>query len=362
MRHSLREADTVARLSGDEFAVILENVADQKEARSAAERILGAFSAPMVAIGKNVTASVGIALYPLGGETGDALMQNADTALYHSKNAGRNTFTFFEPQMSAQASELRAIDSGLRRALELDEFELHYQPKVSLATGKIAGVEALLRWRSPELGAVSPARFIPVAEETGMIVPIGEWVLRTACLQAQAWNKDGFAVSMAVNLSPRQLRQPDVVEVISKVLRDTGLPPQRLELEITEGTIMEDLAGGVEKLERLRNLGVSLAIDDFGTGYSSLGYLAKLPLQTLKIDRSFISALETDSHAMTLVSTIMSLSRALKLKVVAEGVETVGQREILRGMECEEMQGYLFSSPVTAEKLRALMEKRRVAG
>jgi diguanylate cyclase (GGDEF)-like protein/PAS domain S-box-containing protein len=358
MRHSLREMDTVARIGGDEFAAILENSSSESEVRAALDRILGAFSAPMVAIGGSVTVSIGIALSPVAGEKGETLMQNADIALYHSKNAGRNTYAFFEPQMSARATEQRSIESGLRRALERDELELHYQPKVSLATGRMVGVEALARWNSQELGAVSPGRFIPVAEETGLIVPIGEWVLTTACAQAQAWAREGFPLPIAVNVSPRQLRQRDIVQTIAAVLRDTGLPPERLELEITEGMIMDDLHGSIEQLEQLRALGVSIAIDDFGTGYSSLGYLAKLPLQTLKIDRTFISALETDSHAMTLVSTIMSLARALNLKVVAEGVETVEQQSILRGMDCAEMQGYLFSRPLSADKMHALLAEQ----
>ena len=359
---SLRGVDTIARFEGDEFTVILENVAQVDQITTVAEKIKQAFSAPIV-IGEReifVTASIGITIYPLSGDEIDALLQMADAAMYHAKKMGRNTYEFYAPELNLRAGERLKMEALLRRALERQELVLHYQPKVETATGKIVGVEALIRWNSKELGLVPPVRFIPLAEETGLIEPIGEWVIKAACAQSKAWQAQGFPpLLMSVNLSPRQLRQKNLVEMLTTALDESGLPPRLLELEITESLIMENIQENIETLKAIRRLGVLLAIDDFGTGYSSLGYLAKLPVQTLKIDRSFVVKMQDDADAMTLVSTILTLARSLGLKVVAEGVESEDQAKVLRLLRCDQIQGYLVSRPLPAAELSAFLTQAR---
>ena len=359
---SLRGVDTIARFGGDEFAVIVENVAQVEQVTTVAERLKKVFSAPVVIQEREifVTASVGITIYPLSGDTIDALLQMADIAMYHAKKMGRNTYEFYTPELNAQAGERLKIEALLRRALERNEFVLHYQPKVETATGKMVGVEALIRWNSKELGLVPPVRFIPLAEETGLIGPIGEWVIKTACAQSTAWQAQGSPpLLMSVNLSLRQLRQKNLVEMISGLLDESGLAPQLLEIELTESLIMENIQENIETLKAIRRLGVNLAIDDFGTGYSSLGYLAKLPVQTLKIDRSFIVKMQDDADAMTLVSTILTMAHSLRLKVVAEGVETKEQAKVLRLLRCDELQGYLISKPLPSAELSTFFDQAR---
>lgn len=358
LRGSLREVDSIARIGGDEFTIIVEGLTDSDHALHVAVKIKAALSEPLLVAGRDflVSASIGIAIYPFGSGDGDALLQAADIAMYQAKESGRNAFALFAPEMAVQISERATMEHLLRRALGRNEFALVYQPKLDLHTGRIIGVEALLRWHSQELGSVSPATFIPLAEEMGLIVSIGEWALRTACMQGISWHQQGLpALSVAVNLSPRQLHDPGLIDRITNVLRESRFPAELLELELTEGVLMEDVKGNIETLFSIRALGVSLAVDDFGTGYSSLAYLARLPIQTLKIDRAFITPMNEDPTALTLVSTMVTLAHSLKLKVVAEGVETLEQQRALVSMDCDQIQGYFFSRPVAAEVLADLL-------
>src|SRR5258706_357598 len=330
---SLRDVDTLGRLGGDEFTIVLENITGEDQVSTVAEKIKQVFAEPIVVDGREifVSASVGIALYPHGGESVDALLQSADVAMYHAKGQGRNVHAFASPTMTAEASERFQMVALLRRGMERQEFKLHYQPIVNLGSRDIIGAEALIRLDSPEHGLISPAKFIPLAESTGLIVPIGAWVLKTACLEAKNWQVQGQPpVLVSVNLSARQLRTKGLVEMIAATLSETGLAPELLSLEITESQIMDEGPEVMATLEAIRRLGVGLAMDDFGTGFSSLGNLAKLPVEVLKIDRSFVARMLGDSDAMALVSTILTLARSLRLKVVAEGVETEQQEKNLR--------------------------------
>ena len=359
---SLRDVDTLGRLGGDEFTVVLENITGEDQVSTVAEKIKKVFAEPVIVDGREIflSASVGIALYPHGGETVDALLQSADVAMFHAKGQGRNIHAFASPTMTAEASERFQMVALLRRAMERQEFKLHYQPIVDLKSRQIIGAEALIRLDSPEHGLISPAKFIPLAEATGLIVPIGEWVLKTACLEAKNWQVQGQPpVLVSVNLSARQLRTKGLVEMIATTLSETGLAPELLKLEITESQIMEEGHDVMARLEAIRRLGIGLAMDDFGTGYSSLGNLAKLPVEVLKIDRSFVARMLDDSDAMALVSTILMLARSLRLKVVAEGVETEQQEKALRLLRCDEMQGYIFSRPLPAAEFSALLAKHR---
>jgi diguanylate cyclase (GGDEF)-like protein/PAS domain S-box-containing protein len=360
LRTSLRDVDTIGRLGGDEFTIILENIAGADEVAAVAEKVRKSLADPIAIAGREifVSASIGIALYPENGMSVDALLQAADSAMYHAKNLGRNCYALGSSAITAEAGERVRMSALLRRALERGEFLLHYQPIIDLKSRSVVGLEALVRLNSSTEGMVSPARFIPLAESTGLIVPLGEWVLRTACLQAKAWQTPGEPpLTISVNISARQLRGRGFVQTIEHVLAETGLPAHCLTLEITESQLMEDTKETMEKLAAIRRLGVGLAMDDFGTGYSSLGNLAKLPVQVLKIDRSFVSRMLDDSDAMALVSTILTLARTLRLKVVAEGVETEGQEKALRLLRCDEMQGFLFSRPLGVADMTALLTR-----
>jgi diguanylate cyclase (GGDEF)-like protein/PAS domain S-box-containing protein len=360
LRHALRSDDIVARLGGDEFAVITTGLLGEEDAVVVARKLLEALSDPFPVAGHElrVAASIGISLYPNDGADAQALMKNADTALFRAKEAGRNTYRLFQPAMNATSFEQLVLENNLRRAIERQEFELYYQPKLDFRRAAIVGVEALLRWNHPELGLVSPAQFIPLAEETGLIVPIGEWVIEQACRQHGEWRRAGLGpIAIAVNLSPRQLQQPDLAARIERILHATGMPPEYLELELTESGVMQDAEASGETLRRLRALGVSVTIDDFGTGYSSLGYLKRFPIGTLKIDRSFIAAATTDADSAAIVEAIIAMARSMRLKTIAEGVETLEQLEQLRRLDCDEMQGYLFSPPLPAARATELLRQ-----
>jgi diguanylate cyclase (GGDEF)-like protein/PAS domain S-box-containing protein len=362
LKKSTRGADTVARLGGDEFTIIVEGITDINQVTTVAEKIKHVFDDPIALEGREifVTASVGIILYPHDTDDMNALLQAAEMAMYRAKAEGRNTYEFYAPATDRTVGRL---DMGvlLRRALKRHEFVLHYQPKVDIASGRIVGVEALIRWNSRDLGFVPPGRFISLAEETGLIVPISEWVLKEACAQNKAWQDQGFPpLLMSVNLSPRQFRQKDLVETISGILQEAGLAPRFLELEITEGAIMHQADKAVVLLERLHQLGVQLSVDDFGTGYSSLAYLKRFPVQTLKIDQSFVRDLTTDADSAGIVEAVIAMAKSLKLSVIAEGVETKEQLASLTKLKCDEYQGYYFSKPVPAGDFARLLAQKAV--
>jgi predicted signal transduction protein with EAL and GGDEF domain len=357
VRNTVRTGDTVGRLSGDEFAVALANLAKAEDAGLVAQKIVDALAEPFTLEGHQsyITASIGIALYPGDGEEPEILVKNADTAMYRAKESGRNNYQFYLPQMNERLMERLKLENLLRGALERREYRLHFQPKASLATGAISGFEALLRW---EHGGrlVAPAEFIPILEDTGLIVPVGEWVVRTACEQARQWRRP-----VAVNLSARQFQHKDLAAMVERALRETGLEAPLLELELTETLLMSDAEDAVLMLHRLKETGVRLSVDDFGTGYSSLAYLKRFPLDTLKIDRAFVRDAVSNPDDATITITIINLAHSMKLKVVAEGVETEGQCNFLRAHHCDEMQGYYFARPLAPEDCaRALADDRRL--
>jgi diguanylate cyclase (GGDEF)-like protein len=357
LQDSVRESDTVARLSGDEFVAILAEYPDAVLTRDVTQRIMRAVAQPVMLEGKEffVTCSIGVAVYDPDGTPAQRLIEHADIAMYRAKKMGRNNAQFYQPAMNEEALERVRIESALRNALERNEFVLHYQPQLDLQSGRVVGMEALIRWQHPELGMVAPCRFIGLAEETGLIVPIGAWVLQTACAQAKAWQDAGHGpLRIAVNLSPRQFSEPNLVASIVDVLQHTGLPPSCLDIELTEGLFMHDVALAVELLHKLKALGLALSIDDFGTGYSSFSYLRKFPIDVLKIDRSFVSDIVEGDEAAIVVS-IIALAHNLKLRVIAEGVETAGQLEYLRRNGCDEIQGYYFSPPVPAAAFEQML-------
>ena len=361
---SVRKGDTVARLGGDEFAVLFPDMSDSHDVAKIIKKLSKIFETPFQLMENEffITASIGVSVYPNDGNQSEILLRDADTAMYRAKEKGRNNYQFFLPEMNVEVSERLALDSALRRALDRNEFLLHYQPQVDLITGRIVGMEALIRWRHPDRGMVSPGKFIPLAEDTGLIVPIGEWVLRTACMQNKAWQSIGIdPIRIAVNLSARQFQHPNLVESVSQALWDTGLDPQYLEFELTE-SIMETAEAAITVLRKLSGMGIEISLDDFGTGYSSLSYLKRFPIGKLKIDQSFVRELTTDSEVVAIVSTIITLARSLRLKVIAEGVEKDEELSILRSLDCDEIQGYLFCRPVPAEEATTLLlEKRRLS-
>ena len=359
LKAATREPDTVARLGGDEFLLLMTAVNETADAVKAAERIVKSMAGEFVIQGNalHVTCSVGISIFPDNGDDIEALFKNADLAMYSAKEHGRNVVRLFTHEMNVQAMERMTLERSLRMAVERNELFLVYQPQEDLATSEIIGCEALLRWRHPDLGLVAPQKFIPVAESSGLIVPIGEWVLRTACAQARLWQDEGLpAMPVAVNVSAVQFRRASFLRLVKTVLRDTGLAPQYLELELTESLILSNTNAVLEMLKQLEEMGVKLSIDDFGTGYSSLSYLKQFPVHKLKIDGSFVRDVNVDVEDAAIVSSILSMARNLGLKVVAECVENEAQASFLRAHQCDEIQGYYFSEPLTAD---ALAEKLR---
>jgi len=355
---SVRETDTVARIGGDEFSIILEGLTEAEDAALVARKIIDKLVQPFVLDGHEVfvTTSIGIAVYP--SSNGDSLLTDADSAMYCAKEQGRNTYRFHTPEMNAQVRERLNMESKLRRALDQEEFLLYYQPQVDLTTGMIVGTEALLRWQHPELGLVSPGKFIPMLEDIGMMVRVGEWVLQTACRQSKAWQRDGFPpLRMAVNISARQFSRRDLIDTVVGVLTETGLDPNYLELEITESLLMEDIKANSRLLDELKTSveGLRVSIDDFGTGYSSLSYLKTFPIDLLKIDQSFIRDITTNSDDAAITTTIIVLAHNLRLKVIAEGVETEEQMTYLREKGCDEAQGFYFSRPLPADEFTKLL-------
>jgi diguanylate cyclase (GGDEF)-like protein len=350
----------ISRLGGDEFTILVTEISEAQDASRVARRVLEGLAAPYVIDGREmvVTGSMGIAVYPFDGEDVDTLLRNADTAMYCAKGRGRNNYQFYARSMNAEASRRLHLETRLRQAIDRDEITIHYQPLIYAASGELAGTEALLRWDDPDMGIVYPNEFIPVAEETGLIISLGDWVLRGACAQFQAWRAAGLALPrMAVNLSGLQLRQPRMVETVAQVLEETGVDPSCLELEITESTIMQDDDITSATLGELRDMGIGLALDDFGTGYSSLSYLRRFPLTRVKIDRSFVKEIPGDASDSALTAAVINMAHSLGLRVVAEGVETEEQAEFLREMGCDELQGFLFSPAVPSDALGALVSK-----
>ncbi|NRF65698.1 EAL domain-containing protein [Aquincola sp. S2] len=355
----LREHDTVARFGGDEFVLLLENLSDASDAVVLAERALTCCAEPFIVDGQelHVAASIGVSVYPEDGSDAETLLKNADTAMYRAKDKG-GSYQFYVPQMNALGNDRLVLEAALRRAQERGELELHYQPKMNLSTQRIVGVEALMRWRHPVMGLIAPTRFIPIAEETGLIESLGRWALARACADAHSWQQSGLpAVQMSVNLSPRQLLSRTLIADIGEILETSGLHPSLLELEITEGAMMKNPEHAAGLLQEIRDMGIGLAIDDFGTGYSSLSYLKRFPLTAVKIDRSFIHDLPLDAHAQALTEGIITLAHGLGMKVVAEGVETAAQLAYLRLRGCDEIQGYWLCKPVPADEVCSFMAR-----
>jgi diguanylate cyclase (GGDEF)-like protein len=353
----LRETDTMARQGGDEFVVLMDELPDREPITHVSQRIMDAMAQPFVIEGQEIhlTASIGISVYPDDGRT---LLRNAEIALYRAKEKGRNIYQFYSAQIDTYSREHLALESGLRRALERDELRLFYQPKVDVAAGHICGMEALLRWQHPELGLVAPDRFIPIAEESGLIRPIGAWALKTACMQNQAWRRQGMKhVPVAVNLSPRQFAEQSLLDDVKSALTDSGLEASDLELEITESMVMDDPEQAVSILHRLKDLGIRIAIDDFGTGYSSLAYLKRFPIDSVKVDRSFVEDIPQDVDSMAIAQAVIAMAHSLRLKVVAEGVESEAQLDFLRTEGCDEIQGHYFSAARAESEISGIMHK-----
>jgi diguanylate cyclase (GGDEF)-like protein/PAS domain S-box-containing protein len=357
----VRDCDTVARLGGDEFVVLITGQTAPDLVRNVVERMLSVVSQPWVSEhGEfNVSCSIGVALFPNDGSDAQTLLKHADSAMYRAKESGRNNFQFFTRELNVLMIERLAMESSLRRALERDQFVLHYQPRIDLHSGKIIGAEALIRWNLPDHGVVPPGKFIPLAEETGLIVPIGKWVLRAACAQNKAWQDAGLErIIVSVNVSARQFRQDNLVRTVAEVLEETGLEARYLELELTESMVMHDAPQLVAMLGDLKRLGVQIAVDDFGTGYSSLSYLKRFPVDRLKVDRSFVEHLATDSDDAKIVRAIITLGHNLGLKVVAEGVELAEQVSFLKLFQCDEAQGFLYCRPIPSSELAQKLVRR----
>ena len=362
LRSCVRPGDTISRLGGDEFTVFLANVANVDDVARVARKILDSFVQPFRVENQDLftTASIGITLFPIDVQDAEGLLKNADAAMYHAKERGRNSFKFFTTELNVRAERRLKLETALRQALEKNQLSLHYQPQVDLKSGRIVAMEALLRWEHPQLGNVPPVEFIPVAEETGLILPIGEWVLREACRQTQAWYDTGFPpMRVAVNLSGKQLLQKGFTDQVQAILQETNLAARYLDLELTESLLMADAEGNLDIMHMLHDMGISFSVDDFGTGYSSLAYLKRFPIDILKIDRAFVQDITTDPDDAAITRAIITMGHSLNLQVIAEGVETVEQLDFLRAHGCDAMQGYYFSRPVPAAEIALLLQKNR---
>lgn len=360
LRRCIREADTLARMGGDEFVIVFTSVEASDQAAMAAERILSVFSQPFELEGRQIysSTSIGIAMYPSDGSDVSDLLKSADTAMYYAKSRGRHTYRFFSREMNRRVMEKVSIENGLRRAIDGNEFFLHYQPQVDLETGRIIGVESLIRWESPELGWVLPSQFIPASEDAGIIFRLGQWVLDTAFAQAKAWQEAGLrSLKVAVNISGHQFKQPGFMDMVDRVIRDTGVDPYQIEFELTESVIMDKADRTIETLKELKTRGIHLCIDDFGTGYSSLSYLKHFPADRIKIDRSFVTDIRTNADDAAIVDMIIAIGKSLGLKVLAEGVENEEQLNFLKAHGCAEAQGYLFARSMAAEELTVVLSR-----
>ena len=359
IRNAIREEDTVARFGGDEFTVLIHIIGKIEDAGKIAQKILDSFKQPITIDEREfvVTSSIGISVYPIDGADSETLIRNADTAMYRAKDLGRNTYQFYAATMNSKALEALEVENGLRRALSNNEFVLYYQPLVDVASGSVFGLEALVRWQHPQLGLLRPDRFIPAAEQSGLIVALGRWVLMEACRQATEWHRRGYRVVVAVNLSAKQFQDPDLLQHVSEALHTANLRPEFLELEITEGHAMQNVEKAIEILRELKTIGVRIAIDDFGTGYSCLSYLKQFPIDTLKLDGSFVRDISAPEDAQIALGVI-ALAHSLRLKVIAEGVETISQLTFLKEHACDRLQGYLFSRPMPPANFDRFMNNK----
>jgi diguanylate cyclase (GGDEF)-like protein len=355
---AVRESDSVFRYGSDEFVIVLNDIQHPRQTQHVAQKLLKAINITrhIASHDLSVTASLGISIYPNDSGTAVELIKHAETAMHASKEHGPDDFRFYTEDMNLRARHQQDLESAMHQALERDEFVLHYQPKLDLTSGRIVGAEALLRWFQPQSGWIGPADFIPVAEDSGLIIPLTQWVLRQACTQAQAWRSMGqFPLCISVNISALDFRQRDFVANLAAILEQTGLPPAQLELEITESVLMQNVDDTVETLQKIKAMGVRLALDDFGTGYCSLSYLRRFPIDVLKIDQSFVHGLTVNSRDKQLISAIIALGKSLELNIIAEGVETIEQLNVLKALQCEEGQGYLFSQALPAKDFAQLL-------
>jgi diguanylate cyclase (GGDEF)-like protein len=361
----LREVDTIARMGGDEFTIILSNVSGPREAAEVADRVMHAISQPVTIDGHEIviSASIGISLFPSDGENAETMVKNADAAMYRAKENGKNNYQFHSESLNVTANERMTMEKSLRKALKCDELVVFYQPRVDMATGHFHGTEALVRWRHPDMGLVSPGEFIPMAERTGLIVPLSECVLRAACRQNKAWQKAGFPeMDIAVNISTRLFHSDKLLEMVNRVLEEVGMDAKYLNLELSESVLMEDHDLAIEKLRELKNIGVRVSVDEFGTGDSSTSYLRQLPIDMLKIDPSLVKDIATNPSDAAVARAMISTAHSLGLTVIAVGVETLEQHSFLRSIECDQMQVYFVSPPVPADNLTEQLHKAQDAG
>jgi len=361
LKKSLRKTDTISRWGGDEFTIILPKIRDFNDIRTLCKRILNKDLNNIIVDNQElrITASIGIAIYPQDGEDVETLVKNADAAMYRAKDRGKNQYRFFKPEMNKEVTERVSNENNLFKAIEKEEFLLLFQPQINLKTNKIIGFESLIRWNTPDKGVLAPYKFIPIAEETNLIIPLGEWIIRETCKQNKKWHDMGFALTSAVNISAKQFLRSNLVDLIKNILDETKLDPKYLELELTETILMEDIEKTIRILNRLKNMGIKISIDDFGTGYSSLSYLKQFPIDTLKIDQSFISSINTTlaDETLTIANIVIDLGHKLGMKVIAEGVETEEQIDFLKKYTCDRIQGYIISEPVNEIEFNLLLKK-----